>query len=394
RGAETIRRAYTLRDRVSEREKLYIASRYDMYVTGNLDSARKTNELWAQTYPQEYLAYLALYGIYDALGDLDKAIAALKEALRLNPASAVEYSNLVGEYLSLGRLNDARAAAKEARDRNLDSPDTHRWLYLVDFLQHDPVAMEHDAAFSMGKPGDEDLMLYLESNTAAYGGQFAKSRELSRRAVESALRAEGKEAAAADEADAAIREALVGNIAIAKQQAHRAIALSHGKYVLGQAAFALALAGDTAQALSLADDLEKRFPEDTLIQLWLPAVRAEAALRNNNTQRAMEELAPTSAYDKGSGVLARVWLRGQIHLAARRSHEAAVEFKWILDHPGYVSNTLFGPLAHLGLARAYAMQGDSAGAKAACQSFLTLWKDADPDILILKQAKAEYAKLQ
>jgi tetratricopeptide (TPR) repeat protein len=267
RGAESIRKAYTLRDRVSEREKLYIASRYDMYVTGNLDSAHKTNELWAQTYPQEYLAYLALYGMYDALGDPDKAVAALKEALRLNPASAVEYSNLVGEYISLGRLNDARATAKEARERNLDSPDTHRFLYLADFLQHDPVAMEHDAAFSMGKPGDEDWMLYVESNTAAYGGQFAKARELSRRAVESALRAEGKEAAAAYEADAAIREAIVGNMATAKQQAQRAIALSHGKYVLGQAAFAMALAGDAMQALSLVDDLEKRFPEDTLVHL-------------------------------------------------------------------------------------------------------------------------------
>ena len=350
--------------------------------------------MWAQTYPQDYLAYLALDSIYSTLGDDEKSVAALKEALKLNPASAVEYGNLVGTYLGLDRLAEAKAAAKEARDKNLDSPDAHRFLYIVDFLQHDPVAMEHDASLGMGKPGDEDWMLSVESDTAAYGGQFDKARELTRRAVESALRADETQAAASVEADAAMREALVGNEALANQQARTAITHSNARDVVSIAAFALALAGDTAHAIRLADDLDKRFPEDTFLHLFLPAIRAEAALRSGKTTLAMNTLAPTAPYDLGAGGLARMWLRGQVYLAANQGHEAAAEFQKILDHPGLAGNTIGVPLAHLGLGQAYALSGETTKARTGYEDFLAIWKDADPDLPILKQAKSEYAKLQ
>jgi eukaryotic-like serine/threonine-protein kinase len=334
RGAESLRKAYALREHVSEREKLYIAARYEWLVTGNLEAARKTHELWAQTYPQEYLAYAGLGGIYDSLGEPEKALAADQEAVRLNAASGSLYSNLVGAYLTLDRLAEAKAAAQEARARNVDTPETHRLLYIVDFLQHDPVAMEQDAAWLMGKPGDEDWMLSMESDTAAYGGQFSKARELTRRAVESALRADEKEGAAAHMASAAIREGLVGNMALAKQQAQAAITRSKARDVVAYSAFALVLAGDMGQAMHLADDLGKRFPEDTIVQsVYLPAIRTEAALRSSNTKAAIDALAATAPYELGAGNVGRMWIRGRVYLAAHQGREAAAEFQKILDHP-------------------------------------------------------------
>jgi eukaryotic-like serine/threonine-protein kinase len=350
--------------------------------------------LWAQTFPQEPLAYIGLGLIYNSLGEPEKALASVKEAVRLNPGSGNLYSNLIGAYLTLDRLTEAKAAAQEARARNVDTPDAHRLLYIVDFLQHDPVAMERDAAWLMGKPGDEDWMLGMESDTAAYGGQFNKARELTHRAVESALRADEKEGAAGYMAWAAMREGLVGDMALAKQQAQAATALSKGKDVVGNAAFAMALAGDTAGAMQLADDLDRRFPEDTLVRLGLPVLRAEAAIRNSKTSVAMEALEAAAPYELGTGGVGRMWLRGEVYLAAHQDREAAAEFQKILDHPGLVWNTLFGPLAHLGLARAYVLSGDTTRARNAYKDFLALWKDADPDIPILKEAKAEYTKLQ
>jgi len=395
RGAESIRKAYDLRERVSEREKLSMAFRYEHYVTGNLEAARKASELWAQTYPRYYNAELALGLIYAELGDDEKALAADREALRLNSASGAVYSNLVADYLSLNRLTEAKAVAQEARAHNRDSPAIHLWLYLVDFLQHDAAGMEREADGLMGKPGIEDQLLYDESDTAAYGGQFAKARELTRRAAESAVRADEKEAAASYEAEAAVREALVGNMALAKQQAQAAIAHSNGRDVTGPSAIALALAGDTAHATRLADDLSKRLPEDTIVQFaYLPVLRAEASLRDGNSRTAMEALAAAAPYELGARGSVAIWLRGEVYLVERQGREAAVEFQKILDHRGDVLNFPLGALAHLGLARAYALSGDTAKARTAYKDFLALWKDADADIPILKQAKAEYAKLQ
>jgi serine/threonine protein kinase/tetratricopeptide (TPR) repeat protein len=396
RAAENIRKAFELRERVSEREKLYIATHYENFVTGNLDAARKAYELWAQTYPRDEGPIVNLGAIYGNLGDYDKALVAGQEAFKLNPGSGLSYANLVGNYLNVNRLDEAQATALEAQAHNMDSPQIHLNLYGIDFLQHNAAAMQREAAELMGKPGFEDAMLYAESDTAAYGGQFAKARELTRRASDSAQRADEKETAAGYEAEAALREALVGNMSQAKQQAQAALALSTGRDVEGVSAIALGLASDFAQAARLAADLAKRFPEDTIVQFdYLPMIHAAAALQSG--YKALEALAPTAPYELGSinlVTLYPVYLRGEADLAAHQGSAAAVEFHKILGHPGVVQNGPIGALAHLGLARAYTLSGDTAKAKAAYQDFLTLWKDADPNIPILREAKAEYAKLQ
>jgi eukaryotic-like serine/threonine-protein kinase len=402
RVAENMRKAYELREqRVSEREKFYIASHYEDYVTGNLEAARKTYELWAQTYPRDDIPPNNLGQIYSELGDHDKALAAAQEAMKLVPGSGVNHTNLLSSYVQVNRLDEARAAAKEAQAHNLDNPSIHLNLYLIDFLQHDAAGMEREAAGLMGKPGFEDSMLGAESDTAAYSGQFAKARELTRRASESAQRADEKETAAAYEAEGAAREALVGNISQAKQQGQTALTLSPGRDVEAVSAVALGLAGEAAQATRLADDLAKRFPEDTIVRLeYLPMIHASVALQGRSAAKAIEALAPAAPYELGSPAQAiafalyPVYLRGEAYLAAHQGNAAAAEFQKILDHAGVVQNEPIGALAHLGIGRAYALSRDAAKARSKYQDFLTLWKDADPDIPILKQAKAEYAKLQ
>ena len=398
RAAENTRKAYELRERVSEREKLYITSHYEEFVTGNLEAARKTYELWAQTYPHDDTPRGNLALIYVALGEYDKALAAQQETLRLSK-SGLSYTNLVSGYVTVNRLDEARATAQEAQAHNLDSP--HQTLYFIDFLQHDAAGMEREAAALMGKPGFEDVMLESESDTVAYAGQFAKARELTRRASESAQRADEKETAAGYVAEAALREALVGNMSLAKQQAQAALALSTGRDVEAISAIALGLAGDAAQATRLAADLAKRFPEDTIAQFnYLPTIRAAIFLRGGSATKAIEALVPIAPYELGSPAqtvpyaLYPIYVRGEAYLASHQGTEAVAEFQKILDHRGIVLNEPIGALARLQIGRAYAMQGDSGKARAAYQDFLTLWKDADADIPIFVAAKAEYAKLK
>jgi len=397
-AAESARRAYELRGRVSERERLYIASHYELFVTGNLEAARKVYELSAQTYPRDApLNNLGL--IYSELGDFDKALAAYENVLRVSPGTGNRYANLVSGYLQLNRLDEAKAAAREAQAHNIDSPEIHLNLYWVDFLQHDAAGMEREAAAMMGKPGYEDQMLNHESDTALHGGHLAEARVLTRRAVESARRGDEKEAAALYQAEAAVREALVGNTDLAKQQAQAALVSSNARDVEALSAIALEMAGDSAQAMRLANNLGKRFPEDTIVQSnYLPAIHAAALLRGSDGPRATEALA-IAPYELGGNletltfVLYPVYLRGEAYLAAKQGAAAAAEFQKILDHPGAVRSEPIGALAHLELGRAYVLSGDQGKAKSAYQDFLTLWKDADPDIPLLKQAKTEYERL-
>jgi serine/threonine protein kinase/tetratricopeptide (TPR) repeat protein len=393
-AAENQRKAYELRERVSEREKLYIASHYQHQALGDLQATRKTYELWAQTYPRDSAPVGNLGVIYQTLGEYDKALATNQESLKLNPGSGLANSNLVAGYLAVNRLDEAKATAHEAQAHNLDSPNIHVNLYEVAFLQHDAAGMEREAATLMGKPGFEDGMLFAESQTAGYAGQFAKKRELVRRAIDSAVRADEKETAAIYPGSDAVHEAIVGNSALAKQQAQAALALSNGRDVEGNAAVALALAGDSAQAARLADDLAKRFPEDTLVQSeYLPMIHGAAALQSGNAAKAVETLAAAMPYELGQTLLP-AYIRGEAYLKLGQGSAAAAEFQKIVDHPGAVQNDPLGAVAHLGLARSFALSGDNAKARTAYQDFLGLWKDADPDIPILKQAKAEYAKLQ
>jgi eukaryotic-like serine/threonine-protein kinase len=401
-GAENTKKAYELRERVSEREKFYIESHYDDYVIGNLEKARQVYELWAQSYPRDNVPPNNLGVVYTNLGQHDRSLEEEREELRLDPRSSLSYSNVVFSCLNLNRLNEARATAEEAQAKNLDSPYLRLSLYQLAFLQDDVAGMAQQAAWAAGKPGAEDVLLASEANTAAYFGRLAKAREFSRRASASAERAEEKEAAAGWEADAAVREALFGNAAAARQRVAVTLALSNGRDVQYGAALALALAGDAAHAQALSDDLAKRFPENTVVQVnYLPTTRAQLALDRKEASKAIEALQAAAPYELGkpgsSGVslaLYPVYVRGEAYLAAHQGNEAAAEFQKILDHRGVVRNKPIGPLAHLGLARAYAMQGDTAKAKAAYQDFLALWKDADPDIPVLIAAKAEYAKLK
>jgi serine/threonine protein kinase/tetratricopeptide (TPR) repeat protein len=396
RAAENLRKAYELRDRVSEREKFYIDSHYQDMALGDSEAARKTHELWAQTYPRDSTPFTNLGSIYQRLGDYDKELTAAQQAVKLNPGSGLNYGNLVDAYLNVNRLDEAKATAQEAQAKHLDSPNISLYLYDVYFLQHDAAGMEREAAALMGKPGFEDAMLFAEAQTAAYGGQFQKMRELMRRAVESASRADEKETAALYRAGAAYWESLAGNADLAKQQAQAALALSNGRDVEGLSALGLALAGDSAQATHLVDDLGKRFPQDTLVQSgYLPMIHGAMALASGNAAKALDALTPAAPYEIGAGSPGYpAYLRGQAYLKLRQGSAAAAEFQKIIGHPGAIVNDPIGAFAHLGLARAYALSGNTAKARIAYQDFFALWKNADPDLPILKEAKAEYAKLQ
>ena len=401
-GMENTQKAFELRGRVSERERFYIEARYHQDITGDLEKVRQINELWAQTYPRDELPHRNLgWDVYHALGQHEHALAELQEALRvarsnsiLDPSNSVDYRLIAIVYIHLNRFDDARATIEEAQKKNLDSPSLHFSLYALAFLRNDTTAMGQQVAWSKGKAQVEDQLLAFEANTAAYFGRLAKARELSRQAVASAERGGGKDWMADCELDAAYWEALFGSRAESRKHALAALKLSTGRDVQLQAAAELARAGYATEAHALADDLAKRFPDDTRAQLIrLPMVRAQLALNRKDFSRVIELLQSVAPYEL-AGALDAVHVRGNAYLATQQGSEAAAEFQKILDHPGTVVNEPIGALAHLQIGRAYALEGDTAKARAAYKDFLALWKDADPDILILKEAKAEDAKLQ
>jgi tetratricopeptide (TPR) repeat protein len=308
--------------------------------------------------------------------------------------------NLAYSYQWIDQLDQAKATIREAHARNVDSPWLPLVLYMVNFLQHEPAEMQQQVAAATGKPGVDDQILFLESETAAYYGEFAKSRELARRASDSALRTSEKEVAAEYKAHSAVRDALAGDMTSARQDAQAALALTAGRQVEGYSAIALGLAGDSAQAERLAGDLGKRFSDDTVVKFnFLPMIRAATALHSGNSKQAIDALSVAAPYELGQTnssftfALYPVYLRGEAYLAAKQGAAAVNEFQKILDHTSLVGNEPLAPLAHLGLGRAYALAGDSAKSKAAYQDFFAVWKDADPDVPILKQVKAEYARL-
>jgi tetratricopeptide (TPR) repeat protein/predicted Ser/Thr protein kinase len=394
------RKAYELRERTSEPEKYFISASFHMVVTGNLEKAEQICELWAQAYPRAEMPHDFLSGIIlPVFGQYEKAVEEANEGIRLNPDSPISYSLLMFNYVALNRLDEAKATYGQALRRKLNHPFFHIELYGIAFLQNDAAEMAQQVAWAAGKSGVEDLLLYAEADTAAYSGRLGKAREFSRRAVISAERAEEKETAASYENDAALREALFGNGTAAHERANAALSLSAGRDVQYGAALALGFAGDAGRAQALADDLGKRFPQDTLVQFnYLPTLRAQIALTRTDASKAIEALQAAAPYELGNvvgnSVLCPVYVRGEAYLAAHQGSEATAEFQKIINHRGIAVNVPIGALAHLGLARSYAIQDNAAKAKAAYQDFLTLWKDADPDIPILIAAKSEYAKLQ
>jgi len=389
---------------VSEREKLNIEVNYYENVTGDLLKARRSCEIGAQTYPRDPRFHFRLERTSNALGQYEAGLKAILEFQRLVPNDWAGYRTVVLTYLLLDRVKEAEAVAEEARTKDLDS-GLASVLYGIAFYRNDPAGMARQAARTTVVPGQEGLLLAMEADTAAYFGHLRKSRELSRRAADSAELAVEKETAAGYYAVSALREALFGEAAKARQQAGiaRQRSTGRGREKDYGVALALAYAGDAKQAQASADNLDKKFPEDTIVQFnYLPTLRAKRALSHLNPLQALEALGTAAPYELGLPAISYynwpnlypVYMRGEAYLAARQGSEAAVEFQKILDHRGTVLNEPIGALAQLQLGRAYALQGNAAKSRAAYQDFLTLWKDADPDIPILKQAKAEYAKLQ
>jgi serine/threonine protein kinase/tetratricopeptide (TPR) repeat protein len=398
---ENARKAYELREHVSQPEKFYIESTYHGLATHDLEASRRVDELWAQTYPREAVARTHLGDSDSKLGQYEKALAETREALRLDP-DAVLYGNLAFFYLNLNRFEEAQATAKEAQAKGFDSPYLHMFLYLLSFSQHDAGGMAQQVAWSAGKPDWEDQMLFEEGETAAYSGRVTKAREFFRRVIASQWAAGDKDSAATSEAGLAVCEALFGNVIEVRQRTASALVRSPS-YAQYGAALALALSGEElTRAQPLVDDLSRRYPKDTLLQLMsLPTVRAQFALNHHDGTKAIAILQVTTPYELGTqgqwgtwAALYSVYVRGRAYLTARQGNEAAAEFQEIIDHSGLVLNEPIGALAHLQLGRAYVLQGDTVKAKTAYKDFLTLWRDADPDIPILKEAKAEYAKLR
>jgi serine/threonine protein kinase/Flp pilus assembly protein TadD len=402
---ESVSQAYELRDRVSERERYFITFSYDRQVTGNLEKARETADLWAQTYPRDAAPHSLLSGgVYEAFAEYEKAVDEGRKSIELDPDNPFGYSNSALNSIFLGRLKQAEEFIQRASERKLYIPDFLVHQFDIAFLRDDQAGMKRVLALSEGRLGAEDWVSDREAHALAYHGQLRQARGMSRRAADLAERAGGREAAAQYEAAEAVREALYGNALDARRSAKAALGLSKGRDVEYGSALALAFSGDASSAQTLVDDLEKRFPEDTLVRFnYMPTLRALLTLSRRKPSDAIELLQAARPYELGFpssnnqayiGALYPIYVRGEAYLALHQGAEAAAEFQKIIDHRGSVISDPIGALAHLQMGRAYALSGQKARAESAYQDFLALWKNADPDIPVLKQAKAEYAKLR
>jgi DNA-binding winged helix-turn-helix (wHTH) protein/tetratricopeptide (TPR) repeat protein len=410
RANEYYAKAFQLRDRVSEWERLVIAAAYYGYASGQLDKAAQTFEEVTKIYPRGTLAYNGLAVLYEQLGQYEKSAEAAHTLLQLDPDDAFAYTNLATAGLALQRFDEVRHVIHQAQTRKLDDYLMRADLYALAFLGADSNGMAEQQKWFASQPLYENYGLALASDTEAYAGHARKARELTEQAVDSAIRADNKEGAAVYRANFALQQAAYGNSAEAQQTATEALRLAPASPgVAAEAALAFAMTGGPARAESLAQDLSKRFPLDTQMQsLWLPAIQTQLALSRRSPGPSVNASQAASPIEYGNipfvnnvSCLYSTYARGEAYLAAGRGTEAAAEFQKILDHSGIVWNCWTGALAHLGLARADALEsGTSRGAdaararaSAAYKDFLILWKDADPDIPILKQAKAEFAKL-
>jgi tetratricopeptide (TPR) repeat protein len=424
RAAENARKAYVLREKVSERERFNIEMFYYLAATGELEKAAQTCELWQQTYPRDDTPYKALGFVSLCLGNWEKALEELPEALRLEPNNGFNYRNLGLAYIILNRLDEAEALYKQAEERKLGSELLLQDRYQLAFLKGDAAQMAQWVSAGVGKPGAEDMLLATQADTEGWYGKLKDAHELTGRAMDLAQHNDAKETAAGYQAEAALREVESGNRERARAEVDAALKLAPNRDVRAISALALARAGDTAGAEKLAAELDKAFPLDTRVQrYWLPSIRAGVALERQDPSRAIELLKAASTTELGLPTnltirLCPAYLRGEAYLMLQDGNRAAAEFQKFIDHRGLVINFPWGALARLGLARAYAMQAGLpvaavsdrrkedggqrpplqedalAKARTAYQDFLTIWKDADSDIPILKEAKAEYAKLK
>ncbi len=404
-AAASLSRAWQLRDRASDKERFFIDVNYETLVTGNLDAAQRTCEAWAQTYPREARPHHSLSGTIRKMpGHFETASVEAKKAIELEPDFWVGYYSLGVLSTYLGRWDDAESALGAAAAHGIDSDEFIMLAYDLAWLKGDRARMAREVARARARPGGENWISAREALVAAYSGHLKDARAISHRAAIQAQQAGQPERAALWTTGIAVREALVGNTKTAKDNALSALNLSRDREVEYGAGFALALSGDLSRAQALADDLAKRFPEDSSVRFhYLPTLRSALALARRKPENALELLQVAAPYELGVsfssmsglfGALYPVYIRGQAYLAAGKGREAAAEFQKLLDHRGIVISDPVGALAQLQLGRAYSLSSDRTKAKLEYQSFLDLWKDADPDIPVLQQAKTEYSRLQ
>ena len=395
---EHTRKAFELRERVSEWERLYITSRYYHFVTGDLNKATDAYLLEKQTYPHRSPAYVNLSVIYAWTGQHEKELELAQQVMQMAPNHPISYGNLAGAYAALNRFDEAKAITEQKIERGLEEMWAHTDLYRIAFVQGDAAAMQQEVEWASGKSG-EGWMIGLQAATAAFHGRLEECRGLIQRSVNLAQQIGFLEGAAERVALGALVEAEFGHRRRAREQAQAALAISRGMAAQVVAAWALARAGWPRRAGELTDDLARRYPTNTMVgSVYLPTIRAAIELSRRNPARALELLQRASPYELGGWpalpAYLDIWTRGEAYLQAGDGTRATAEFQKILDHRGIDPTSLYYALAHLGLARAHALAGDTAGARRAYQDFLALWKDADPDIPILQEAKAEYAKLR
>jgi len=390
--------AYELRERVSEKERFYIESHYQMFVTGNMEKGMAVFELWSQVYPRDDVPVSNLGATYGNIGQFDKALEKFQESLRLDPDSPLAYATVGYAYRALNRFDDARSIIAEARARNRDSAVLHIDSYVLASARNDPAAMQRELSWAAGKRGIENTLLACNADAVAYSGKLQAAREISRRAITSAQLEGETEEAANYQASSAVREALYGNFAEGRRRARTTPPNLRNENVLFLNSLALALAEDNEGAEKVAHELSASHPEDTIVQfLYLPPIRAQLALNRRNFKSAIEFLETAAPYELGDeggcGVpiaLYPIYVRGKVYLAEKHGAAAATEFQKILDHHGEVQMGPIGALAHLEIGRAYALEGEKDKAHEAYRDFFALWKDADANIPILKAAKAEF----
>ena len=404
-SAENTRKAYNLRNRASDEEKFFITASFDSRVTGNIEKATETCEAWAQAYPREVLPHAFLAGfIYVAPGRYAKAIEEAQKVLALDPDFTTGYSLLAANYVDVDRLDEAEDTFRRAAARKLSIVDFIVQRYDIAFLKDDKSAMEREEKLALGNSGAEDWTVDHKAFALAYTGHLREARTMLQRAVDLTQQADHRERAALFETGRAVWESFFGNATAARQSASTALALSNDREVEYGSALALAISGDSSGSQTLAADLEARFPEDSSVKFsYMPTLRALLALNDGEPEQAVERLRTSIPYELGSqlstihgnfGALYPVYVRGQVRLALHQAVEAAAEFQKILDHRGIVVSDPVGAMAILQLARADVLSGDKVKGKADYQKFLALWKDADPEVPVFIQAKAEYALLQ
>lgn len=395
---QTLKKAFELRDRVSARERYYIEGSYYTLATGELEKAIRSYRDWIESYPDDYLPYANVNLSYVSLADYEKAVESARKAISLAPDSIGGYGNLMAAYLALDHFDEARAVYDQAIEKKPETEFLHEMRYALAFLQGDEPAMKQQVEWARGKPGAEDAMLALQADTEAYFGRLSKAQEYAQRAVETSRHSDSSESAATWLAAAALREAEMANSARAKTLAEEALAASKGRDVAIASAIALARSGDILHAQKLADELNTNFPLDTIVQaFWLPTIRGSIALQRGDAQQAITQLQPAFRYELGNqgfGPMYPAYLRGLAYLKLRQGEQAAGEFSKILSHRGLMQNSPLAALSHLQLARAQVVSGETKAARKTYQDFLALWKDADPNLSLLAEAKAEYAKLQ